>query len=117
MFFARIFESWNSDNDSVSVPVAPGKKQLAQVAVPVGTFKIDLPVTPMKRKSGEKLQNKTQRRAGAKAWLSVQLQPESCSFTTLWRDSLGATVNGDHMRLDDGMTMEKAIAKACINFD
>ncbi|CAF3533564.1 unnamed protein product [Fusarium graminearum] len=67
MFFARIFESWNFDNDSVSVPVAPGKKQLAQVAVPVGTFKIDLPVTPMKRKSGEKLQNKTQGEQAEKA--------------------------------------------------
>ncbi|EKJ74948.1 hypothetical protein FPSE_04840 [Fusarium pseudograminearum CS3096] len=71
MFYARIFESWNSDNGSVSIPARPGKKQLAQVAVAVGTFKMDLPVTPMKRKSGENLQNKPERRAGAKAWLSV----------------------------------------------
>ncbi|QPC78329.1 hypothetical protein HYE68_009081 [Fusarium pseudograminearum] len=117
MFYARIFESWNTENDSVSIPVAPGKKQQAEVAVAVGTFKNDLPVTPMKRKSGETLQNKPQRRAGARAWLGVQLQPESCSFTTLWRDGLGATVNGDHVRLDDGLTMEKAVGKACVNFD
>ncbi|GKU21030.1 unnamed protein product [Fusarium langsethiae] len=117
VFFARVFQAWNSENDCISLPVIPGKKKLAESAVPVGTFKHDLPITPQKPKSGENSHQKASRCAGARAWLSAHLQTEAYGLATLWRDSLGATVNGDHVRLDDGITMERAIAKACINWD
>ncbi|RGP60586.1 hypothetical protein FSPOR_10553 [Fusarium sporotrichioides] len=61
VFFAWVFQAWNSENDCISLPVVPGKKKLAESAVPV--------------------------------------------------------VNGDHVRLDDDTTMERAITKACINWD
>ncbi|KAM0204410.1 hypothetical protein ACHAPI_000165 [Fusarium lateritium] len=115
-FYELVFENWDSDNDFISFPVRTEKK-LPQIAVPVGVFTEDLPVTPKKRKLGQEQQLNKGRRAGAPACLSVHLNAQGFNFETLWRDQHGSTVNSKFVRLAEGLTMEKAIEKAILNWD
>ncbi|CAJ0554128.1 Ff.00g126400.m01.CDS01 [Fusarium sp. VM40] len=115
-FYELVFENWDSENDFISFPVRAEKK-LAQIAVPVGVFTEDLPVTPRKRKLGQEQQLNKDRRAGAPAYLSVHLNAQGFNFETLWRDQHGSIVNSKFVRLAEGLTMEKAIEKAILNWD
>ncbi|KAI6766360.1 hypothetical protein HG530_007430 [Fusarium avenaceum] len=115
-FYELVFENWDSENNFILFPVRAEKK-LAQIAVPVGVFTGDLPVTPRKRKLGQEQRLNKGRRAGAPAYLSFHLNAQGINFETLWRDQHGSTVNSKFVRLAEGLTMEKAIEKAILNWD
>ncbi|OBS20744.1 hypothetical protein FPOA_07084 [Fusarium poae] len=106
----QIFKNWDSDKKVVLLPSVPGKKNLSEIAVPVGEFKHDLPSGPQKRKSNIK----PERRAHATAWLEVECK--TYGIKGIWRDGLGGIVDGLHVRFKDGVTKADAITKACINW-
>ncbi|KIL91087.1 hypothetical protein FAVG1_05784 [Fusarium avenaceum] len=110
-FYELVFENWDSENDFIAFLVR-AEKRLAQIAVAVGVFTEDLPVTPRKRKLGQEQQLSKGRRAGAPAYLSVHLNAKGFNFESPWRDQHGSTVNSKFVRLAEGSTMEKAIQKA-----
>ncbi|KAL6912814.1 hypothetical protein FSHL1_010497 [Fusarium sambucinum] len=58
-------------------------------------------------------QGNSKRRAGTRAWLTIQPQPELGTFNTAWKDGSNVAVNGEHVQLDNGL----ASAKAAVNFD
>jgi hypothetical protein len=95
----------------------PIEKKLPQIAVPVGVFTQNLPITPRKRKLGEDQQLNLGRRAGAEAFLSVHLNAQGSNFETLRRDRKGSTVNGKFVRLSEGMSMEKVIERSILDWD
>ncbi|KAG5655936.1 hypothetical protein KAF25_000856 [Fusarium avenaceum] len=115
-FYELVFENWDSENDFIAFPVR-AEKRLAQIAVVVGVFTEDLPVTPRKRKLGQEQQLNKGRRAGAPAYLSVHLNAKGFNFESLWRDQHGSTVNSKFVRLSEGMTLKKAIEKSILSWD
>ncbi|RGP78160.1 hypothetical protein FLONG3_3729 [Fusarium longipes] len=96
-------------------PIAFAKK-LSQNAIPVGTFSTNLPVTPQNRKAGA-CQDKDCRRAGAPASLSVRLENVVQGYKIMWRDTKGFALNGDLIRLKNGLNIGMTVTQAIINWD
>ncbi|KAF4965883.1 hypothetical protein FSARC_6353 [Fusarium sarcochroum] len=122
-FYDIVFHLWDSSTEFNPLPTLSDQK-LPEIAVSVGTFREDLPLTPRKSKRGQQDQEMKSRRSGALAWLSAYLTADEggvrrCLHRSddLWRDSTGPAVNSKYVQLNEGLTMEKAIERAVINFD
>ncbi|KAM0235658.1 hypothetical protein ACHAP5_009628 [Fusarium lateritium] len=114
-FLDDIFKSWDTRSQAPANPVMPLRK-FHQTHIQVGRLKHDHPLADAQLRDGARVQ-KIERTRGAPVFFGLTPNYETGCVQWFWRDAKCASINPDHVTLDEGMDSHTIRRDALKNYN